>query len=145
LKGFLLAVLLAAALPAQAQIYKCVDERGVTHYSDNPGSGCKGKEVDIRPIPPVSGKVQEGDRDTTRADTDFNRRRIEREHAEANEKSAREARQQNCAGLRVEVGRLSAGRRVIEKYNEKGERVFMDDETRDKRLAELNEQLRACP
>jgi hypothetical protein len=29
-----LALLLSVALPAAAQMYKCVDERGVTHYSD---------------------------------------------------------------------------------------------------------------
>jgi len=142
LKSVLLAVLLAAVLPAQAQMYKCVDERGVTHYSDKPGAGCKGKEIDIRPIPPVGGKVQEGGQDPARADADFNRRRIERERVELNEKAQRERR---CARLRSDVGRLSGGGRVIAKYNEKGERVYMDDETREKRLAELSEQLRACP
>ena len=145
MKGILLAVLLAAVLPARAQMYKCVDERGVTHYSDKPAPGCKGKEVDIRPIPPVGGQVRELDRDTARAETEFNRRRIERERAELNEKAAREAEQRRCARLRNEVGRLSGARRVIEKYNEKGERVYMEDETREKRLAELNRQLRACP
>jgi hypothetical protein len=145
LKSILPAVLLAAVLPAQAQIYKCVDERGVTHYSDKPAPGCKGKEVDIRPIPPVGGQIREGDRDTTRADADFNRRRIERERVELKEKAAHEAQQRRCARLRNDVGRLSGARRVIEKYNEKGERIYMDDETREKRIAELNQQLRACP
>src|SRR6267378_3964592 len=31
-----LAVLLLACAPAYAQMYKCVDQRGVTHYSDKP-------------------------------------------------------------------------------------------------------------
>jgi hypothetical protein len=145
LKGLLFAALLAAALPAHAQMYKCVDERGVTHYSDKPVGGCKGTEVDIRPIPPAGGKVQDGNLDPARADADFNRRRIERERVEQKEKLAREAQQQHCAQLRSEVARLSTGRRVVEKRNEKGERVFMDDDAREKRTAELNEQLRACP
>ena len=34
-------------LPVLAQMYKCVDERGVTSYSDKPRPGCKGGEVDI--------------------------------------------------------------------------------------------------
>jgi hypothetical protein len=145
LKSLLLAALLAAALPAQAQMYKCVDERGVTHYSDSPNAGCKGKEVDIRPIPPAGGKVQGRDLDPARADAEFNGRRIARERAELNEKAVRDAQLRHCAQLRSEVGRLSTGRRVVEKYNEKGERVFMDDEMREKRLAELNGQLGACP
>ena len=36
-----LALLVALALPAQAQLYKCVDARGKTHYSDKPIPGCR--------------------------------------------------------------------------------------------------------
>jgi len=56
-----LGFLLAAAFPAAAQMYKCVDERGVTHYTDKPRPDCKGGKVDIRPIPSLSG-----DRKSTR-------------------------------------------------------------------------------
>jgi hypothetical protein len=133
------------ATAAQAQVYKCVDERGVTHYSDKPAPGCKGKEVDIRPIPPAGGQVQERDRDTAGADADFNRRRIERERVELNEKAAREAQQRRCDRLRNDAGRLRGAARVIEKYSEKGERIYMDDGTRERRIAELDQQLRACP
>ena len=42
-----LALLLAVALPAHAQMYKCVDARGVTHYTDKPLPGCKGGAVNI--------------------------------------------------------------------------------------------------
>jgi hypothetical protein len=132
------------ATAANAQIYKCVDERGVTHYSDKPVSGCRGKEVDIQPSPPMSGKVQAGDQDTARANAEFNRRRIERERAELDEKAARDAQLQHCAELRTEVGRLSNGRRVVEKRGENGERVFMEDDAREKRLVELRAQLQSC-
>ena len=38
-----LTVLLLACAPAYAQMYKCVDSRGVTHYSDKPlPPSCKG-------------------------------------------------------------------------------------------------------
>jgi hypothetical protein len=51
-----LTVLLLACAPAYAQIYKCVDERGVTHYSDKPlPPTCKGGTVKIRATPPSSG------------------------------------------------------------------------------------------
>lgn len=36
-----LLVFLALALPAQAQLTKCVDERGRVHYTDKPIPGCK--------------------------------------------------------------------------------------------------------
>jgi len=40
------AALVVLALPAQAQMYKCVDEQGKVDYRDQSGSGCK--PVDIR-------------------------------------------------------------------------------------------------
>jgi len=54
MKTLALAVLLLACAPAYAQMYKCVDQRGVTHYSDKPlPPSCKGGEVKIRATPPT--------------------------------------------------------------------------------------------
>ncbi len=134
-------MLLAAASAAQAQVYKCVDERGVTHYSDKPLAGCKGKEVDIQPIPPVSGRIEQRSEDFARENADFQRRQVEREQAEAREK---QALAQHCAGLRRERARLGGGRRVVQ-ITPQGERIYMEDEVRDKRLAQVTDELRACP
>jgi len=41
------------ALDADAQMYKCVDERGKIQYTDKPQAGCK--ESAIKPSPPLSG------------------------------------------------------------------------------------------
>ena len=122
-------------------MYKCVDERGVTHYTDKPRPDCKGGKVDIRPIPPVSGKAAAGSRDVAGQDADFKRRQIEREQAEAKEKRALETR---CARLRQEHAVLASGVRLSKVTNE-GERVYLDDATRDARLAKLKEELRGCP
>ncbi len=49
-----LTVLLLGCAPAYAQMYKCVDQRGVTHYSDKPlPPSCKGGAVKIRATPPT--------------------------------------------------------------------------------------------
>src|SRR2546422_11274316 len=49
-----LSFLLLACAPAYAQIYKCVDARGVTHYSDKPmPPSCKGGVAKIRATPPT--------------------------------------------------------------------------------------------
>ena len=48
MKFFLLVVLLAVATPAAAQLFKCVDAKGRTHYTDKPLPGCKGQET-LRP------------------------------------------------------------------------------------------------
>jgi len=51
-----LTILLLACAPAYAQMYKCVDARGVTHYSDKPlPPSCKGGVVKIRGTQPSTG------------------------------------------------------------------------------------------
>ena len=136
-----LLLLLLAAVPAWAQTYKCVDERGVTHYTDKPRPGCSSKPVDIRPIPPVSGKESPGSSSLAGEDAEFRRRQIQREEAEAREKAAL---QQRCARLRREQSWLSHGGRITQSDAE-GRRAFVDDGARDARLAQVNEQLRVCP
>lgn len=43
------AILLATSLPAAAQVYKCVDSRGKSHYSDQPLAGCKAQAINVEP------------------------------------------------------------------------------------------------
>jgi len=141
LKTLALALLLVAAFPSAAQMYKCVDERGVTHYTEQPRPGCKGGKVDIRPIPSVSGSAAPAPRDLNSEDADFKRRQIEREQAESKDKSALA---QRCARLRQQESWLSHGGRIT--YTDaQGKRTFIDDATRDARLGQVKEQLRLCP
>src|SRR6266850_1756387 len=105
------AVLLAASTAAQAQMYKCVDERGVTHYSDKPRPDCKGQKVDIQPIPPVGGKLQERSQDAARDEAEYKSRQIERERVESRELAAKKALAQRCARLQQDYGRTASARR----------------------------------
>jgi hypothetical protein len=135
-------VLLLAAAPASAQMFKCVDERGVTHYTDKPRPGCKGGSVDIRPIPPVSGKAAAPRApDVAGQDADFKRRQIERHDAEAAERATLAER---CGRLRREHSWLTSGGRISH-TDAQGNRVFVDDATRDARVGQVKEQLRTCP
>jgi hypothetical protein len=45
------------AVPAVAQVYKWVDERGVTHYGERPPQGGKASEVPNRLASPAPGDV----------------------------------------------------------------------------------------
>jgi hypothetical protein len=141
LKNFALAALLAASVPAYAQMYKCVDERGVTSYSDKPRPGCKGKEVDIRPIPPVSGQVTPDTSNVAGREADFRRRQIERGQADARDEAERK---QQCEQLKREYARLQFPGRLAVSVDAKGERVYMEDDVRQKRSAEIRDKLGAC-
>jgi hypothetical protein len=136
-----LALLLMAALPAWAQMYKCTDEQGVTHYADTPLPGCRGREVDIRPLPPLSGELQPRKEDPARQDAEFKRRQNARAEAEERERTALAAR---CRSLRREQAVLSGGRPLM-RFNDQGERAYVPDEERERRLARLREAARACP
>jgi len=129
------------ALPCAAQMYKCVDERGVTHYTDKPRPGCKGGKVDIQPIPSLSGQTAPPSGDVAARDAEFKRRQIEGQESAAREKAMLE---QRCARLRQENEFLSYGGR-ISRSDAQGRRVYIDDATRASRLAQVKEQLRACP
>jgi hypothetical protein len=136
--GVFLALVSSAAA---AQMYKCVDARGVVQYSDKPSAGCKGGPVDIQPIPSLSGHGTTPPPSASQQDTDFKRRQIERERQESNEKAAQMER---CSRVRQELAWLSASTRVS-RINDAGERIYMDDAAREARLAQLKQQMRACP
>jgi hypothetical protein len=52
----LVALLLAASPAAFAQMYKCVDAKGKTQYSDKPLPGCKSTLIKGEAPPPAPGK-----------------------------------------------------------------------------------------
>lgn len=135
------AALLLLALPAHAQMYKCVDASGATRYSDLPAPGCKA--VDIRPSPPLSGEIKAREPDFAVQDAELKRRLLEREEAEAKARDAREMEEQRCASLRREDTILASGV-PVRRYNDKGEAVYMNDAARDSRRAELAQALRGC-
>ena len=136
----LLFALSLAALPVHAQMIKCVDERGVTHYTDKPRPGCKGGEVDIRSQPPISGKVPGGKQDLGAEERDFQRRQNQRGREEEAEAKRLADDKRRCASLRANLERYSAQRRIAS-IDAKGERVFMDDAKREAKLSQLNEEI----
>jgi predicted RNase H-like nuclease (RuvC/YqgF family) len=130
------------ALDADAQMYKCVDERGRTQYTDKPQPGCK--ESAIKPSAPLSGQVRPPKEDLPREDADLKRRLIEYEASAAKERQERMALAARCAQLRQEMSALANSARIFTQ-NAQGEREYMDDATREQRVARLQQELRACP
>lgn len=134
-----LLTLVLVACPVQAQMYKCVDAKGVTRYTDSPGAGCK--EVAIRGSPPISGAIQPPSEDLARQEAEFRRRQLEREESADRDRTSLAER---CIQMRREYAALSSARRVA-RFNEKGEREYLDDSVREKRVAELQREIARCP
>jgi hypothetical protein len=128
----------AASAPAQ-KMYKWVDEKGVTHFSEHPPEdGRKAATIEPKVIPP-SGPVappSKGAAETWKEkEADFRKRQIERgqrESADAREKAQREAK---CDDARSKLAFYTTGR--IFRDNPDGTRTWM---TEDNRAAMLDRQ-----
>jgi hypothetical protein len=131
------AACLLGADGAGAQMYKCVDARGVTHYSDKPRPDCKGAEVDIRGQPPISGKIETYGSDVGAAERDFLKRQQQREREAQEQSKSDETRQRRCERAKAERQNWTAHRRVFV-TDDKGERRYLDDNERAAKTAQLD-------
>jgi Domain of unknown function (DUF4124) len=136
LSGGLLSFFLLLPWAAQAQVYKCVDERGRTNYADKPGPGCKASAIEVRPQPPASEKAG-----SARGKGQAASRPPPPQQVRAQDTRTLA---QRCASMRNELVRLASRQRVAS-VGEKGEVKYREDPTRDTRLAQLQQEMRACP
>ena len=124
-------------MPAMAQMYKCVDERGVTAYSDKPCPGGKGGAVDIRASPPVGTVApRSSSSDLKRDEADFQRRRIQRDREQEKAAARQAAVEGHCEDLQVELARYRSGQRIV-LVDSKGQQTEVDDAMRAARIAKL--------
>jgi hypothetical protein len=138
----LLSCLVLWAASSPAQMYKWVDERGVTHYSEKPPPGRKAQQIQSIPAAPVSPGAPAASQPARPASTwsdqerDFRRRAIERDQA-AQKKQEKEAEERYRAAMRRElcldaqhaVAALNESRPVYS-LNQKGEREYIEDSAR---------------
>jgi len=52
-------ILAATAVPAFAQVFKWVDERGITHYGERPPQGAKAREVEDKLASPPPSRARQ--------------------------------------------------------------------------------------
>jgi hypothetical protein len=127
-----IALLCLALLPfaAAAQtIYKWVDEKGVTHFSENPPPDGKADKIEVKPVGTPTPRADNWkDREL-----EFRQRKTEREVAERNEaesrKRAEAQRLQQCRRAQDALDSLRNSRRIYD-LDDKGERVYMEDKDR---------------
>ena len=150
-----LAVFLAAALVAggaQAQ-FKCTDASGKVTYSQSPcPTGSKAgnvrQVVPPAPVAPASADGAKGGAPKALADQakDFQKRQEEREKAakDAGKKDQEKAQKADaCSRARSAIASLETGRQS--RFNEKGERTFLDDGQIQQELARARDQAaKAC-
>lgn len=130
-RTFLALAAALAALPAQAQVYKCV-EAGRTIYSQTPcpsnaASTTINRSAPSAPPPGATGSP--APKSTAEQEQAFRKRQQEQE-AQA-KKSAEKTeetkeKQEACRSARAQLTQAEVGGRIA-RYDEKGERTFLDD------------------
>ncbi len=133
------AMLLALALPAAADMYKWVDDKGVTHYSETPPpEGTKSKKLDLPTATPSGDTRPETAQDWKNRELELRKQRLKKESAEAKEKEQSDKtaadRKRLCITAQNKLDILQGGGGIYH-MNERGERVFLSD---DERAAEIS-------
>ena len=136
MRAALFALACLAALAAQAQVYKWVDEKGRTHYSETPPPDSKAaKKVDTGPAVSPAPAPRE---DWKQKEMDARKRNLERQQADE------ASRRKDAHEEQVQKGRCRSAQRELQvlqmeaplfHINEKGEKVYMEDRERPAAIA----------
>jgi len=128
----MLLAMVISALPAAA-MYKWVDEKGTTHYSESPPpDGRKATKVEPKVTPPSGPAAAPAD--WKKREEESRKRRIEKDQsdeaskAKAHNEAAERANRCNRAKRDLEVLNLQV---PVYSKNERGEKVYVEDKDRD--------------
>ena len=125
-------------VPAVGQVYKWVDDKGVTHYGERPPQGKKSQEVEQRLANPASTPGKAAQPGWKEQDLEFRRRRIQTEQTEAKDQQREASQRQACNQARDQLAQMKSARRLY-RLDEKGERVFQADDERNASTARLEQ------
>lgn len=145
----ILALALAMAPAAFAQLYKYVDKDGKTVYSDQPPTNIESKQINIQsgrasatPVPSSTGNKTYVERDKELQKGRDEAREKQKKEAEAAQKA--EADEQRCAAAKSAYQTYADGGR-IHKYNDKGEREYLGEAEMEVELARTRREMEeAC-
>jgi hypothetical protein len=124
--------------PAFAQVYKWVDEKGVTHYGERPPLGRKADAVEQRLANPAPAPEKALQPDWKEKEIEFRKRRIASEQSEAKDRQKEMSQRQACNQARDQLAQFKSARRLY-RLDEKGERVFQSDDERNAAVARLDQ------
>jgi hypothetical protein len=133
--GALPLVLFLSSLTANAQVYKWVDEKGVTHYSESPPDDKKDKAKKVDTNAPSGFGVSNAKAPSSVQDMEsgFKQRRLARQDADEKQAKAEEAERKNatskCNKAKQTLIEMAHPGAVYE-FNDKNEKVYLTDEQR---------------
>lgn len=129
--------MLALVTTAQAGVTRWVDAEGKIHYSDQPPppTAKSQKSLDLKnnpALPKATPDSKDGEKSLAEKDLESRKRKVQAEESAAKQAKDQEeakSRKANCAQARNQLQALQEGQRMS-KFDEKGERVFLEDKDR---------------
>lgn len=148
--SLLFLILLIVVFTLGAAVYKWVDEKGVTHYSETPpATEQKPRKIEVQPPTPATGAeegVGEG-KSWQQKEKAFQKRQVEREEAREQQEAAdtaarREAKikEERCAIAKHNLVTLRM-RTPVYRTDENGERVYVDIHVRVAEIARMEKEI----
>ncbi len=140
----IIALAMGSVTTAHAALHKWVDAEGKVHYSDTAPP-----DTNAQSVRNMSGKGQTeapaSYSPKSVAEREAEMKKAKQEKEEASQKKAQdqanaEARKRNCEAARENVRTLEESGRIVTS-DASGERSYMDDETRAKRLEEARKTI----
>ena len=138
-------VLLALGAGAQA-MYKWVDEKGVTHFSEHPPpDGKKAAKIEPKVTPPSSSPsaagAKSGPEQWKAQEADFRKRQVERGQREQAETRERAELEQKCAEARKRLAFFEEHGTIYSRKDD-GSKTYMSEAQREARINELRSDIR---
>ncbi len=135
---------LALVAPTAHAVYKWVDEKGVTHYSESPPPDGKAQKIEVKPSGPAAGTPAAPETWRQR-DLDSRRSRIEKDReedqAQAREKRDSAVRKDHCNRARREL-RVLETQVPVYTFDDKNEKVYITDQDRLREIDEWKKLIR---
>ena len=135
------ASLLAAAWPADAAVYRWVDASGHVVYSDQPPPGDVKSELVSTQVAPADPNAV---KDMANKDLELKRRlaqRADEEKAAEKARATETKRREDCIRLRNNLRIVQSGDNLY-RFNDQGEKVYIDDTMRQRDRERIEVQLR---
>ncbi|MCG6877346.1 MAG: DUF4124 domain-containing protein [Betaproteobacteria bacterium] len=146
-----LSALLLVAVPAQAQLYKWVDANGRVQYSDRKPTDGRQQAQEVKNTvssvgsQPIGAGTTSGPKTAAELDKEFQKRRQEQTEAQQKQQQAateQKQKAQNCQAARENLAALNSGQRIA-RFNEKGEKIYIDDSARAAEVARSRQLVQA--
>lgn len=131
-------LLLLAAGPVAATLYKWTDANGRVVYSDQPPMGNVKSEIMQGPPPPANPTAV---KDLTKQETEFKKRQLDAADSAKKTDTLRAdqvKRNEACTRALAQARMLAATEVPIMRRNDKGEDIFLDDATRRRERSEVD-------